>query len=78
MARPRQRRANRAPYLPEFNPIELAFAKLKALLRSAAARAVSGPRAAIHKAFTHFSPEDCRNYFTPADYEDDACAASWA
>jgi transposase len=29
------------PYSPEFNPIEQAFAKLKALLRSAAARTVS-------------------------------------
>ena len=64
------------PYSPEFNPIELAFAKLKALLRSAAARTVSDLWAAIHKAFTRFSPEECRNYFAAAGYEDDACASS--
>ena len=64
------------PYSPEFNPIELAFAKLKTLLRSAAARTVSDLWAAIHKAFTRFSPEECRNYFTAAGYEDDAWDSS--
>ena len=64
------------PYSPEFNPIEQAFAKLKALLRSAAARTVSDLWAAIHKAFTRFSPEECRNSFTAAGYEDDACASN--
>src|ERR1700709_2163718 len=64
------------PYSPEFNPIEQAFAKLKALLRSAAARTVSDLWAAIHKAFTRFSPEESRNYFTAAGYEDDACASN--
>jgi len=64
------------PYSPEFNPIELAFAKLKALLRSAAARTVSDLWETIHKAFTRFSPEECRNDFTAAGYEDDACASS--
>jgi transposase len=63
-------------YSPEFNPIERAFAKLKALLRSAAARTVSDLWAAIHRAFTHFSPEECRNYFTAAGYEDDAYAST--
>ncbi|WP_409518563.1 IS630 family transposase [Methylobacterium sp. PvR107] len=64
------------PYSPEFNPIEQAFAKLTALLLSAAARTVSDLWAAIHKAFTRFSPEECRNYFTAAGYEDDACASN--
>jgi transposase len=64
------------PYSPEFNPIELAFAKLKALLRSAAARAVSDLWAVIHKAFMRFSLEECRNYFAATGYEDDACASS--
>ena len=58
------------------NTIELAFAKLKALLRSAAARTVSDLWEMIHKAFARFSPEECRNYFTAAGYEDDACASS--
>jgi transposase len=32
-----------SPYSPDFNPIEMAFAKLKALLRAAAARRVRAP-----------------------------------
>ncbi len=64
------------PYSPDFNPIEQAFAKLKALLRNAAARTVGDLWAAIHKAFARFSPEECRNYFTAAGYEDDACASN--
>ena len=64
------------PYSPEFNPIGLAFAKLKALLRSAAARTASDLWEMIHQAFARFSPEECRNYFTAAGYEEDACASS--
>ena len=64
------------PYSPDLNPIEMAFAKLKALLRSAAARTVSDLWAAIRQAFTRFSPEECRNYFTTAGYEDDAHASN--
>src|SRR3954453_420438 len=58
------------PYSPDFNPIENAFAKLKALLRSAAARTVSDPWEAIRQAFVCFSPHECRNYFAAAGYED--------
>jgi transposase len=64
------------PYSPEFNPIEMAFSKLKALLRSAAARTVSDLWQAIRQAFTRFSSEECRNYFTAAGYEDDAHASN--
>jgi transposase len=64
------------PYSPEFNPIELAFAKLKALLRRAAARTVGDLWEAIRQAFTCFSPDECRNYFTAAGYEGDAYASS--
>jgi transposase len=64
------------PYSPEFNPIELAFAKLKALLRSAAARTVSDLWEVIRQAFARLSPEECRNYFTAAGYEDDAYAST--
>ena len=48
-------------YSPDFNPIEQAFAKLKALLRSAAARTVPDLRAAIRDAFKRFRPNECRN-----------------
>ncbi len=64
------------PYSPEFNPIEQALAKLKALLRSAAARTVSDLWAAIRRTFTHFSPEECRNYLTGGGHEDDAYAST--
>jgi transposase len=64
------------PYSPEFNPIEMAFSKLKALLRSAAARTVSDLWQAIRQAFTRFSSEECRNYFTAAGYEDNAHASN--
>jgi transposase len=64
------------PYSPDFNPIELAFAKLKALLRSAAARTVSGLWEAIRQAFVRFSPDECRHYFAATGYEDDAYAST--
>jgi transposase len=60
------------PYSPDFNPIEQAFAKLKALLRSAGARTVSDLWQAIRQVFACFSPEECRNYITAAGYDDDA------
>lgn len=49
------------PYSPEFNPIEQAFAKLKTLLRTAAARMVKALHAAIRRAFAAFTPQECRN-----------------
>ena len=64
------------PYSPDFNPIELAFAKLKALLRSAAARTVSDLWEAIRQAFVRFSPDECRHYFEAAGYEDNAYAST--
>ena len=64
------------PYSPEFNPIELAFAKLKALLRSAAARTVSDLWEAIRQAFVRFSPDECRHYFEAAGYKDNAYAST--
>lgn len=57
------------PYSPEFNPIEQAFAKLKTLLRKAAARTVSDLWAAIADAIDRFSPAECANYFSHAGYE---------
>lgn len=59
------------PYSPEFNPIERAFAKLTALLRTAAARTVNDLWAAIQRAFAAFRPDECRNYLAAAGY--DAC-----
>jgi transposase len=71
------------PYSPDFNPlsrmqacaaghgIEQAFAKLKALLRKAAARTVDALEDAIAASLDAFSPAECANYFTNSGYEPD-------
>ena len=45
------------PYSPDFNPMEQAFAKVKALLRRVAARSVEGLWQAVGEALDAFSPE---------------------
>jgi transposase len=57
------------PYSPDFNPIENAFAKLKAILRKAATRTVTDLWNAIGKATDQFTAAECRNYFTATGYE---------
>lgn len=57
------------PYSPDFNPIENAFAKLKALLRKAAERTVDGLWNAIGRISELFSPTECANYFSAAGYD---------
>lgn len=59
------------PYSPEFNPIENAFAKLKAMLRKTAARTVEGRWAAIGRIIDTFTPTECANYFANAGYDPD-------
>jgi transposase len=59
------------PYSPEFNPIEQAFAKLKALLRKAAARSIDALWAAIADALDAVTTHECANYFTNSGYEPD-------
>ena len=59
------------PYSPDFNPIEKAFSKLKAILRKTAARTVDGLEEAIGKAIKTFTNEDCRNYFAACGYDPD-------
>ena len=56
------------PYSPDFNPIENAFAKLKALLRKAAARSLDDLWDAIGAALPSFSQTECANYFAAAGY----------
>jgi transposase len=56
------------PYSPDFNPIENAFSKLKALLRTAAERTVEGLWAAIGRCLDRFTPRECANYFGAAGY----------
>ncbi len=57
------------PYSPDLNPIENAFAKLKALLRKAAARTIPELWDAIRDALPKFTPGECANYFTACGYE---------
>jgi transposase len=57
------------PYSPDFNPIEQAFAKLKALLRKAAARTVDDLWNAIANAIKTFTPAECENYFVNSGYD---------
>jgi transposase len=59
------------PYSPDLNPIENAFAKLKALLRKAAERTIDGLWSAIGKLLDFFTPAECRNYFAHAGYDAD-------
>lgn len=64
------------PYSPDFNPIEQAFAKFKAELRSAAARTIPDLRAEIQKAFDRVTPSECRNYLAAAGYDYDLAVAT--
>ena len=56
------------PYSPDLNPIEQAFAKLKALLRRAGERTVEGLWRLLGQLLDEFSPEECRNFFTHCGY----------
>ncbi len=55
-------------YSPDLNPIEQVFAKLKTLLRKAAARTVDAISAAIGQLLGRFTPQECANYFKNAGY----------
>jgi transposase len=57
------------PYSPDFNPIENAFAKLKALLRKAAELTVESLWQAVADALRHFTPKECANYLAAAGYD---------
>ncbi len=57
------------PYSPDFNPIEQAYAKLKALLRKAAARTVDELWNAIAEAIELFTPAECANFFANSGYD---------
>jgi transposase len=56
------------PYSPDLNPIELAFAKLKAHLRQAAARTLEDLLGAVAASLDTFSPQHCRGFFHHAQY----------
>jgi transposase len=56
------------PYSPDLNPIEQAFAKLKALLRKLAARTVAKLWDALGELLLRFTPRECLNYLANAGY----------
>ena len=57
------------PYSPDLNPIEMAFAKLKAVIRKAAARSYDDLWKAAGAICDLYSTEEGENYFTAAGYE---------
>ena len=60
-----------SPHSPDSNPIENAFAKLKALLRKAAARTVDQLWTAVGQIIDAFTPAECANYLRHAGYDAD-------
>ncbi len=59
------------PYSPDLNPIEMAFAKLKALIRRAAARTYDDLWRTVGHVCDLFTEEECFNFFKAAGYETD-------
>jgi transposase len=57
------------PYSPDLNPIEMAFSKLKALLRKHAARSFDAITTALGEIVSLFSVTECQNFFEAAGYE---------
>jgi transposase len=58
------------PYSPDMNPIEMAFSKLKTLLRQAPERTRDGLWRRIGELLDRFTPTECTNYFQAAGYGD--------
>ena len=59
------------PYSPDFNPIEMAFSKLKAFLKKIAARTKDDLWGAVAHAIDLFTPTESQNYFAAAGYDRD-------
>jgi transposase len=56
------------PYSPDFNPIEMAFAKLKAFMRAARPRTFDHVTTLTAAALGLFTPAECRNYVRHCGY----------
>jgi transposase len=60
---------NLPSYSSDLNPIEQLFAKLKALLRQAAARTQNALWETISTLLDAFTPAECQNYIVNSGYE---------
>ena len=56
------------PYSPELNPIEECWSKVKGLLRTAAARTMSGLDEAVRRALSAVTPGNAEGWFRHAGY----------
>lgn len=56
------------PYSPDLNPIEMAFSKLKTLLRAVAERTIDALWDRIGQLLDAITPQDCANFFRHAGY----------
>ena len=56
------------PYSPDFNPIEQAFAKLKAFLRATRPRSFDDICDVMGRALALFRPDECANYVRHCGY----------
>jgi len=54
---------------PDLNPIEMAFSKLKPLLRKAGERTVEGLWRLLGQLMDEIKPEECRNFFIHCGYD---------
>jgi transposase len=61
-------RAVLATILPDLNPIEQVFAKIKALPRKADERTIDGVWQRIGQLLKYFTPNECANYLRSAGY----------
>ena len=57
------------PYSPDFNPIEMAYSKLKAALRKLAERNVAGLIAILESCPNLYKPVECQNFFKACGYD---------
>jgi transposase len=57
------------PYSPDFNPIEMAFSKLKTLLRAKAERTIDALWETVGNLIGMFEPQECANYFAACGYD---------
>jgi transposase len=57
------------PYSPDMNPIEMAFSKLKALMRHEPARTIDALITRIGNLLDSFATDECQNFFNAAGYQ---------